>query len=63
VYLVAYILQGSIALTLGLVATASGLGTALLLGVIVIGSLALLVLATAGALAARGGGQLVEEAR
>ena len=63
VYLVAYVLQGSIALTLGLVATASGLGTALLLGVIVIGSLALLVLATAGALAARGGGQLAEEAR
>jgi hypothetical protein len=32
VYLVAYVLQGAIALTLGLVATASGLGTALLLG-------------------------------
>ena len=63
VYLVAYVLQGSIALTLGLVATASGLGTALLLGVIVIGSLAVLVIAAAGALAARGGGQLVEEAR
>ncbi len=63
VYLVAYVLQGSIALTLGLVATASGLGTALLLGVIVIGSLAVLVIAAAGALAARGGGQLVEEVR
>ena len=63
VYLVAYVLQGSIALTLGLVATASGLGTALLLGVIVIGSLAVLVIAAAGALAARGGSQLVEEAR
>lgn len=63
VYLVAYVLQGSIALTLGLVATASGLATALLLGVIVIGSLAVLVIAAAGALAARGGGQLVEEAR
>ncbi len=63
VYLVAYVLQGAIALTLGLVATASGLGTALLLGVIVIGSLALLVIAAAGALAARGGSQLAEEAR
>ena len=63
VYLVAYVLQGAIALTLGLVATASGLGTALLLGVIVIGSLALLVIAAAGALAARGGSQFPEEAR
>ena len=48
VYLVAYILQGAIALTLGIVATASGLSTALLLGSILIGSLALLVLAVAG---------------
>ncbi|WP_410784897.1 MFS transporter [Kribbella sp. C-35] len=63
VYLVAYVLQGAIALTLGLVATASGLGTALLLGVIVIGSLALLVIAAAGALAAQTGRQQVEEAR
>ncbi|WP_328518709.1 MFS transporter [Kribbella sp. NBC_00359] len=63
VYLVAYVLQGAIALTLGLVATASGLGTALLLGVIVIGSLAVLVIAAAGALAASGGRELVEEAR
>ena len=63
VYLVAYVLQGSIALTLGLVATASGLGTALLLGVIVIGSLAVLVIAAAGALAARSRSQQVEEAR
>jgi MFS family permease len=63
VYLVAYIFQGAIALTLGLVATASGLGTALLLGVIVIGSLALLVIAAAGALAVQSGRELVEEAR
>jgi hypothetical protein len=48
VYLVAYILQGAIALALGIVATASGLSTALLLGSILIGSLALLVLAVAG---------------
>ncbi len=48
VYLVAYILQGAIALALGIVATASGLGTALLLGTIVIGSLGLLVLTVAG---------------
>jgi MFS family permease len=47
VYLVAYILQGAIALTLGLVATASGLSTALLLGVAVIGTLAVLILAAA----------------
>ena len=52
VYLVAYIMQGAIALALGLVATASGLGTALLLGVIVIGSLSLLVIA-AGTLVAK----------
>jgi predicted MFS family arabinose efflux permease len=45
VYLVAYILQGATALTLGVVATASGLSTALVLGVTVIGTLALLVLA------------------
>ena len=48
VYLVAYILQGAIALTMGIVATASGLSTALFLGTILIGSLALLVLAVAG---------------
>lgn len=48
VYLVAYILQGAIALTMGLVATASGLSTALLIGTILIGSLALLVVAVAG---------------
>lgn len=53
VYLVAYILQGAIALVLGLVATASGLGTALLLGTFVIGSLALLVIAAGVALAAK----------
>ncbi|MFF0264174.1 MFS transporter [Kribbella sp. NPDC004536] len=53
VYLVAYVLQGAIALALGLVATASGLETALLLGAIVIGSLALLVIAAARALAAK----------
>ena len=53
VYLVAYVLQGAIALALGLVATASGLGTALLLGTIVIGSLALLVIPAAGVLATK----------
>ncbi|MGW7684900.1 MFS transporter [Kribbella sp. NPDC054772] len=53
VYLVAYILQGAIALALGLVATASGLGTALILGVIMIGSLALLAILAAGALMAK----------
>jgi MFS family permease len=53
VYLVAYILQGTIALTLGLVATASGLSTALLLGVTVIATLALLTLAAATILARR----------
>jgi predicted MFS family arabinose efflux permease len=45
VYLVAYVLQGATALTLGVVATAAGLSTALVLGVTVIGTLALLVLA------------------
>ena len=53
VYLVAFIFQGAIALTLGLVATASGLSTALLIGVIVIGTLALLVIAAAVVLATR----------
>jgi len=53
VYLVAYIMQGATALTLGIVATSAGLSTALLLGVTVIGSLAVLVIAGAGLLAAR----------
>jgi MFS family permease len=48
VYLVAYVLQGAIALTLGIVATASGLSTALLLGTILIGSLGLIVLTVVG---------------
>jgi MFS family permease len=60
VYLVAYLLQGAIALTLGLVATASGLSTALLLGVTVIGTLALLVILAAALLAARGRGPVKE---
>lgn len=63
VYLVAYVLQGAIAVTLGLVATASGLGTALLVGVIVIGSLALLVITAAAALAAQNRRRQVEEVR
>ncbi|MFG1912639.1 MFS transporter [Kribbella sp. NPDC048928] len=63
VYLVAYVLQGAIAVTLGLIATASGLGTALLVGVIVIGSLALLVIAASTALAAQNRRRQVEEAR
>lgn len=45
VYLVAYILQGSIALVLGAVATASGLDRALVLGAAAIGSLAMIVIA------------------
>jgi MFS family permease len=63
VYLVAYVLQGAIAVTLGLIATAAGLGTALLVGVIVIGSLALLVIAASTALAAQNRRRQVEEAR
>lgn len=63
VYLVAYIAQGSVALTLGVVATQTGLSTALLLGVTIIGGLALLVIAAAGVLAARSGSQLVHKAR
>jgi len=63
VYLVAYVMQGVVAFTLGLVATASGLSTALLLGVLVIGSLAILAFAVANLLALRGGGKLVEEVR
>ena len=50
VYLVAYVLQGATALSLGLVATSSGLGTALLIGVVAIGLLAVLSLGTAHAL-------------
>jgi MFS family permease len=61
VYLVAYVLQGVIALTLGLVATASGLSAALLVGVLVIGSLALLAFAAACLLAIRGSGSVVTE--
>ncbi|WP_433167031.1 MFS transporter [Kribbella sp. CA-247076] len=60
VYLVAYIMQGSIALVLGLVATAAGLSTALLLGVTVIGTLALLVIVAAGLLAASNRGPAKE---
>ncbi|MEV8376127.1 MFS transporter [Kribbella sp. NPDC056861] len=40
VYLVAYVGQGVVALSLGLIATASGLSTALLIGVLAIGVLA-----------------------
>lgn len=61
VYLVAYILQGAIALTLGIVATASGLSTALLLGTILIGSMALLVVAVAGIVPAMGSGLVAKE--
>lgn len=43
VYLVAYILQGAIAVGLGVVTTGHGLGTGLLLGTLVIGALAVLV--------------------
>ena len=63
VYLVAYVGQGAVALTLGLIATASGLSTALLLGVLAIGVLALLTFAVARLLAVRGGGSVVEEVR
>jgi MFS family permease len=54
VYLVAYVGQGVVALSLGLIATASGLGTALLLGVIAIGVLAVLAFAVGATLAVRG---------
>jgi MFS family permease len=63
VYLVAYVLQGTIALALGLVATASGLSAALLVGVLVIGLLALVALLLAGVLAMRGGSSLLEKGR
>jgi predicted MFS family arabinose efflux permease len=62
VYLVAYILQGATALTLGIVATAAGLSTALLLGVTVIGTLALLVIVAAGILATRNRDRSAKEA-
>jgi MFS family permease len=61
VYLVAYVGQGAVALTLGLIATASGLSTALLLGVLAIGVLAVLTSVVAALLAVRGGGSLVKE--
>jgi MFS family permease len=54
VYLVAYVGQGTVALSLGLIATASGLSTALLIGVIAIGVLAILAFAVAATLAVRG---------
>jgi MFS family permease len=54
VYLVAYVGQGVIALSLGLIATASGLSTALLLGVLAIGVLALLTMTVAALLGVRG---------
>ncbi|WBQ08180.1 hypothetical protein [Kribbella sp. CA-293567] len=63
VYLVACVGQGVVALTLGLIATASGLGTALLVGVLAIGVLALLTFAVARYLAVRGASTLVEEVR
>jgi MFS family permease len=61
VYLVAYLLQGAIALTLGIVATASGLSAALLLGTILIGSLALVVVAIAGIVPALWSRRVTEE--
>jgi MFS family permease len=54
VYLVAYVGQGTVALSLGAIATASGLSTALLLGVIAIGVLTVLAFGVAGLLAVRG---------
>ena len=49
VYLLAYVLQGATALSLGLIATSSGFATALLVGALAIGVLALLSLGTAHA--------------
>jgi MFS family permease len=54
VYLVAYVGQGTVALSLGAIATASGLSTALLLGVLAIGVLTVLAFGVAGLLAVRG---------
>ncbi|MFI5706960.1 MFS transporter [Kribbella sp. NPDC051620] len=54
VYLVAYVGQGAVALSLGAIATASGLSTALLLGVLAIGGLTVLAFGVAGLLAVRG---------
>ncbi|WP_328324910.1 MFS transporter [Kribbella sp. NBC_00382] len=53
VYLVAYIGQGAVALSLGAIATASGLSTALLLGVLAIGVLTVLAFGVAALLAVR----------
>ncbi|GAA3580677.1 MFS transporter [Kribbella ginsengisoli] len=61
VYLVAYVGQGAVALSLGAIATASGLSTALLLGVLAIGVLTVLAFGVAGLLAVRG--NLEAEAR
>jgi MFS family permease len=63
VYLVAYALQGAIALTLGAIATASGLATALLLGAIVIGALVIVVIALAAVLSAGATKTTREDAR
>lgn len=54
VYLVAYVGQGTVALSLGAIATASGLSTALLLGVLAIGGLTVLAFGVAGLLVVRG---------
>lgn len=54
VYLVAYVGQGAVALSLGAIATASGLSTALLLGVLAIGVLTVLAFGVAGLLVVRG---------
>lgn len=50
VYLVAYVFQGAIAFGLGSIATAAGLGAALLVGAVVIGVLAAAAFALAGIL-------------
>ncbi|WP_431278349.1 MFS transporter [Leifsonia poae] len=47
VYLVAYVFQGAIAFSLGAIATAAGLGTALLIGAVAIGVLAVAALVLA----------------
>ncbi|WP_431219244.1 MFS transporter [Leifsonia xyli] len=48
VYLVAYVFQGAIAFTLGAIATAGGLGTALVIGAVAIGVLAATAFLLAG---------------
>lgn len=60
VYLVAYVLQGAAAIALGLIATDSGLRTALEVGAIVISAFAIAALAATQVLRVRGGARGVQ---